>query len=92
MRSFKMNKEAVTDNKFIDQEFGEAMGQKESTDKAKEVHDRYIKTLKDNGIDVEVFEQTVEAADSIFPDWFITARNSFFPHGVLILSAMKHPE
>ena len=44
------------------------------------------------GINVEVYDQHVEAADSIFPDWFITARNEIFPEGVLILSAMKNKE
>lgn len=31
----------------------------------------------------------MKAADSVFPDWFTTARNSILPNGVLIISAMK---
>ena len=46
---------------------------------ALEAHTRYMTNLKEAGIDVEVFDQPVEAPDSIFPDWFITARNSIFP-------------
>jgi hypothetical protein len=45
--------------------------------------------LQDNGIETEVFIQSVKAADSVFPDWFTTARNSILPNGVLIISAMK---
>ena len=58
-----------------------------------------MSNLTEAGISVEVFDQHVEAADSIFPDWFITARNEFLPskppqniEGVFILSAMKNQE
>jgi len=29
--------------------------------------------LRNSRINVEVLDQTVDAADSIFPDWFVTA-------------------
>jgi hypothetical protein len=51
-----------------------------------------MKNLQEAGINVEIFKQTIEAPDSIFPDWFVTARNPLFPDGVLILSAMRTPE
>lgn len=40
----------------------------------------------------QVFHQSVKAADSVFPDWFTTARNSILPNGVLIVSSMKNFE
>ena len=57
-----------------------------------EAFNGYVGNLRDNGIEVEVFEQTTPAADSIFPDWFITARNEYLPDGVFILSSMKTME
>ena len=68
------------------------MDVQDSTSQAKRIHDDFLKGLTENGIDCEVWDQTVDAADSIFPDWFITARNSILPQGVFILAAMRHPE
>lgn len=68
---FFVNKEALEDNKFIKEEYIN-MSEEESTAKALEAFNGYVEELKDNGIDVEIFHQSTKAADSIFPDWFIT--------------------
>lgn len=88
---FFVNREALEDNKFIKQEYIE-MDEDETTQKAQDVFNDYVDELKDNGIDVEVFHQSTRAADSVFPDWFTTARNPLLPKGVLIISAMKNHE
>lgn len=69
--AFFVNKEAMEDNKFIKEEYIN-MTEEESTTKAQEAFKGYIEELKDNGIDVEIFHQSTKAADSVFPDWFVT--------------------
>jgi hypothetical protein len=86
---FYVNPEALADNKFINEEWT-CISKEESTRRAIDEFETYVENLTENGIEVEIFDQTVEAADSVFPDWFITARNEYFPKGVLILSAMKN--
>lgn len=88
---FFVNREALEDNKFIKKEYIE-MSEEESTQQAQEVFSNYVEELEDNGIKTEVFHQSVKAADSVFPDWFTTARNPTLPNGVLIISAMKNLE
>ena len=88
---FFVNKEALEDNKFIKKEYID-MNEEESTEMAKVCFNNYVQELEDNGIGVEVFHQNTKAADSIFPDWFTTARNPILPNGVLIISSMKTHE
>lgn len=88
---FFVNREALEDNKFIKEEYIE-MPEEETTFLAKCAFDKYVEELEDNGVDVKVFHQSVKAADSIFPDWFTTARNPTLPNGVLIISSMKTHE
>jgi hypothetical protein len=88
---FFVNQEALEDNKFINKEYIE-MPEEETTALAKEAFEGYLEELQNNGIETEVFNQSVKAADSVFPDWFTTARNSALPNGVLIISAMKNHE
>lgn len=88
---FFVNKEALEDNKFIRREYID-MAEEETTFQAQIAFDRYVEELQDNGIGVEVFHQSTKAADSVFPDWFTTARNPILPNGVLIISAMKNHE
>lgn len=88
---FFVNREALEDNKFINREYID-MSEEETTHQAQVAFDNYVKNLKDNGVGVEVFHQSTKAADSIFPDWFTTARNPTLPNGVLIISAMKNNE
>jgi len=88
---FFVNREALEDNKFIRTEFIE-MEEAETTFQAQLAFDRYVEEMKDNGVEVEVFHQSTKAADSVFPDWFTTARNPTLPNGVLIISAMKNHE
>lgn len=68
------------------------MDEEKSTNLALNAFNDYVEELKDNGVEVEIFSQTVKAADSIFPDWFTTARNPILPNGVFIISAMKNHE
>ena len=67
-----MNEQVLEDNFFIDKDKIH-LEKSETTRLALEAHNRYMLNLKEAGIDVEVFDQPVEAPDSIFPDWFITA-------------------
>lgn len=88
---FFVNQEALEDNKFIKREYID-MAEDETTFLAQSAFDKYVEELQDNGIAVEVFHQSTKAADSVFPDWFTTARNPILPNGVLIISAMKNYE
>ena len=88
---FFVNCEALEDNKFIKREYID-MAEDETTVLAKAAFDKYVQELQDNGIETEVFHQSIKAADSVFPDWFTTARNPILPNGVLILSSMKNHE
>lgn len=65
------------------------MSKEESTNLAQSEFNKFISTLKRNGIQVETFEQETESPDSVCTDWFMTIRNELFPKGVLVLGAMK---
>jgi len=88
---FFVNREALEDNKFILEKYID-MPEEETTFLAKCAFDKYVEELTDNGVDVKVFHQSIKAADSVFPDWFTTARNPTLPNGVLIISSMKTHE
>lgn len=88
---FFVNREALEDNKFIKREYIE-MEESETTLQAQIAFNKYVEELEDNGIGVEVFHQSIKAPDSVFPDWFTTARNPILPDGVLIISSMKNHE
>lgn len=88
---FGVNREALEDNHFIQEDYIE-MSEDESTKMAQKCFKNYVDELMDNGVSVEVFQQSTKAADSVFPDWFTTLRNPTFPNGVLIISAMKTHE
>jgi hypothetical protein len=88
---FFVNRECLEDNNFIRREYIE-MPEEETTLQAQVAFNGYVEELKDNGIGVEVFHQSTKAADSVFPDWFTTARNPVLPNGVLIISSMKNHE
>jgi len=85
---FFVNKEALEDNMFIKKEYIN-MPEDQSTAKAQTVFSELVTKLQENGINTKIFHQAVKAADSIFPDWFTTARNLTLPNGVLIISSMK---
>ena len=88
---FFVNREAMEDNKFIKKEYID-MDECETTLQAQVAFENYVENLQDNGVEVEVFHQSVKAADSVFPDWFTTARCPTLPDGVLIISSMKNHE
>lgn len=88
---FFVNKEAMEDNMLINRDYLE-LSEEETTARAQKAFDNYVEELEMYGIDHEVFNQSVKAADSIFPDWFTTARNPTLPDGVLIISSMKTGE
>lgn len=83
-----VNKDTLEDNSFIDLEYL-SMSKQESTNLAQGEFDKFTRTLKRNGIQVETFEQEIDTPDSVCTDWFMTIRNEVFPKGVLILGAMK---
>jgi hypothetical protein len=65
------------------------MSKEESTSLAQKEFNKFISTLKRNGIQVEQFDQEIDCPDSVCTDWFMTIRNELFPKGVLVLGAMK---
>lgn len=65
------------------------MSKDESTLLAQGEFNKFISSLKRNGIQVETFKQELETPDSVCTDWFMTIRNELFPRGVLVLGAMK---
>lgn len=85
---FAVNREAMEDNLFIDKRYID-MSEEESTAMAQECFKNYANVLNENGIQTEIFMQSVRAADAVFPDWYVTARNPFLPKGVLIVASMK---
>lgn len=53
---FYVNEEALEDNMFIDKEIAENMTKKESTQLAVEEFEEYVSEMRDNGINVEVYD------------------------------------
>ena len=86
--AFYANDQVFADNLFIDHEEAVARSKAESTAMAQTLHDDFTSNLTLHGISVERWCQTIDAPDSIFPDWFITVRNPVFPNGVVIFAAM----
>lgn len=85
---FYVNQDTLEDNWFIDIEYC-SMSKEESTSLAQKEFNKFISTLKRNGIQVEQFDQEIDCPDSVCTDWFMTIRNELFPKGVLVLGAMK---
>ena len=54
--------------------------------------EQIVENLRYYGVSVEVFEQDNDAPSAVCLDWLMTAKNKFFPQGVLILGAMKEEE
>lgn len=83
-----VNQDTLEDNNFIDIEYC-SMSKSESTALAQDEFNKFTRTLKRNGIEIETFEQETDTPDSVCTDWFMTIRNEIFPKGVLVLGAMK---
>jgi hypothetical protein len=85
---FYVNQESLGDNCFIDQDFAN-MSIEESTELAQNEFKEFVDNLRFYGVNVEVFDQHCDTPDSVAIDWFLTAKNQYFPNGVLMLAAMK---
>lgn len=87
-KPFYRNEETQNDNLFM---HTSELSSEEIHEQAIAEFNNFTKTLKSNGIKVNVFEQRFpHAPDSIFPDWFTTHKNDDIPGGLFILYPMKY--